>query len=200
MAVKFEAENLILRLWFMIHRTHDMLKACEDRVFGECKLTTEQYVVLVTIKYLGYLDSHVRPTDVARWLARSPNSISMIADRMVKAGLLRRVRDRKDRRVVFLVITSKGEEALKPATLAGWEFIQEILSPLSYKDKQTFINLLLTVQYKAHKYLKPGADIEELRRSEAECHANLMERLVQYNMPSTPEAKPQGGEKGKTTR
>ena len=197
MTVNLEPGNLILRLWFMIHRTHDMLKACEDRVFGECKLTTEQYVVLVTIKYLEYSDNHVRPTDVARWLARSPNSISMIADRMVKAGLLRRVRDRKDRRVVFLVITSKGEEALKPATLAGWEFIQEILSPLSYEDKQTFINLLLTVQYAASNYLNPGKDIAEIRRTEAKSHDNLMERLVQYTSLSAPEAKRQGGKKEK---
>jgi DNA-binding MarR family transcriptional regulator len=52
----------------------------------------------------------------------------MMVDRMVKADLLRRLRDRKDRREVRLVITSKGETALKPATLAGWEFIQKIRS------------------------------------------------------------------------
>ena len=195
MKVNLESGNLALRLWFMIHRTHEMLKMCEDRVFGEYKLTTEQYVVLVTIKYL---DGPVRPTDVARWLGRSPNSISMMVDRIVKAGLLRRVRDRRDRRAVFLIITSKGEKALKPATLAGWEFIQKILSPLSTEDRQALLSLLLTVQYEACKHLNPGEDTEEIRRNEDKCHDELTERLGQYTSLSTPEAKRQGGKKGKT--
>ena len=114
--------NIVSRLWFMIHRTHNMLKACEDHVFSKYKITTEQYVVLVTIKYLG---NHVRPTDVARWIAHSPNSVSMIVDRMVKAGLLRRVRDRIDRRVVNVFLTSKAENALEQANPAFWEFMHK---------------------------------------------------------------------------
>jgi len=195
MTINFETGNLALRLWFVIHRTHEMLKMCEDRVFLEYKLTTEQYAVLVTIKYL---DDPVRPTDVARWLGRSPNSISMMVDRMAKAGLLRRVRDRKDRREVRLVITSKGETALKPATLAGWEFIQKILSQVSHDDRHTLMRLLDTLQYEAATYLDPGADIREMMRNEAKSHDNLMERLVQYTSLSTPDAKRQRGERRKT--
>jgi DNA-binding MarR family transcriptional regulator len=100
----------------MIHRTHEMLKVCEDRVFGEYKLTTDKYIVLATIKYLN---GPVRPSDVAWWLERSPNSISMMVDRMGKAGLVRRLRDRKDRREVRRIITRKAKEAFVPATLVG---------------------------------------------------------------------------------
>ena len=197
MTVSLESRNLALRLWFMIYRTHNMLKMCEDRVYSEYKLTTEQYVVLVTIKYL---DGPVRPSDIARWLRRSPNSISMLADRMVKADLLRRVRDRKDRRVVWLTITSKGEEALKPAFRTGLEFVWKSLSPLSYEDKQTLLKLLLTVQYEAATYLNPGADIEEIKRNEAKSHEHFMERLAQAYCPQFLEAEYQGDEKGKTIR
>lgn len=137
------SENLV----FMIHRTHDMLKICEDKVFGEQGLTTEQYAVLTAIKYL---DQPVRITDVARRLTRGTNSASMIVDRMVKAGLLRRVRDRKDRRTVFLTITSKAESLLEPATLVGREFIQNVLSQLSYEDRQSLLRLLLKVQDEAY--------------------------------------------------
>jgi len=194
MRVNFESRNLALRLWFMIHRTHEMLKMCEDRVFREYKLTTERYVVLMTIKYLN---APVRPTDVAQWLGRSPNSISMMVDRMVKAGLLRRVRKRDDRREVQLVITGRGEEALKPAILAGWEFIQKILSQVSHDDRHTLTRLLDTLQYEAATYLNPGADIEEIRRNEAKSHDNLVKRLVQYISLSTPDAKRRSGEKRK---
>jgi len=192
MTINYDYENLALRLWFQMHRVRDALMTCEDQVFGEYGLTSEQYSVLMTIKYL---QEPVRVTDIAHWLERSTNSISMIIDRMVKPGLLRRVRDRKDRRVVNVFITSKGEKALKPASVAGLEFIREVLSPLSYEDRRTLVNLLQMVKYKAFKYLDPGIDIEEMIRNEAKRHADLFERLTQYISPSIPEAKRQGGKK-----
>jgi DNA-binding MarR family transcriptional regulator len=218
MVVNLEAENLILTAWLMIHRADALLKICEDKVFGEHKLNAERYAVLVTIQYFG---GRAKPSEVARWLQRSPNSVSMMADRMVRAGLLKRIRDRSDRRAVHLIITSKGETVLKPATMAGWDFIREILSPLSYEDRRTLISLLKTINSKTVEYLNPGADIEGMVRDEAKQHESLMERLVQYccpqllrpNVSSTEverlvrdccpellEAKRQGGKKAKTIR
>jgi DNA-binding MarR family transcriptional regulator len=195
MAVKFEAENLILTTWLMIHRADALLKICEDKVFGEYKLNAERYAVLVTIQYFG---GSAKPSEVARWLQRSPNTISMLADRMVSSGLIKRSRDKRDRRVVHLTISDKGKEALKPATQAGWEFIQEILSSLSYEDKSTLISLLKMINYKSLEYLNPRADIKGMLRDEDKNHDSLMERLVEYLSPLTPEAKHQGGEKKKT--
>lgn len=195
MAAKFEAENLILTTWLMIHRADALLKICEDKVFGEYKLNAERYAVLVTIQYFG---GSAKPSEVARWLQRSPNTISMLADRMVSSGLIKRSRDKRDRRVVHLTISDKGKEALKPATQAGWEFIQEILSSLSYEDKSTLISLLKMINYKSLEYLNPRADIKGMLRDEDKNHDSLMERLVEYLSPLTLEAKRQGGEKGKT--
>ena len=113
MSAKFEAENLVLTTWLMIHRADALLKISEDRLFSEYKLNSERYAVLVTIQYLG---GSAKPSEVARWLQRSPNSISMLADRMVRAGLITRTRDRVDRRVVNLTISNRGKDALKPAT------------------------------------------------------------------------------------
>jgi DNA-binding MarR family transcriptional regulator len=195
MTVNFESENLILRLWFLMHRIRTLLKMCEDQIYSEYNLTTEQFSVLSTIKYL---DSHARPTDMAQWLGRSPNSISMIVDRMIKAGLIRRIRDRSDRRVVNVTITSKGENALKLATRAGWEFIQKILSSLPDEDRQTYIRLHETTRYEIFKYLNPGVNVDEMIRNEVDQHTNMMERLILYSLPSTPQAKHRRGEKRKT--
>jgi DNA-binding MarR family transcriptional regulator len=198
MMINFEEDgNLVLKLWYMAHRTRALLKMCEDQIYGEYNLTMEQYAVLAAIKHIG---GPARPTDIAQWLGRSTNSISMIVDRMVKAGLVKRVRDRRDRRVVNVSITNKAENALKPAILAGWEFIQKITSPLTYEDMHTFIKLHDTLRYEILKYLNPRTNVDELVRNEDEQHANLMERLIQYASPSTPKAKRHGSEKGKTRR
>jgi len=194
MTVKFESENLTLRFWRSMYQTYTLLKRCEDQIFGEHGLTTEQYAVLVSIEYLG---EPAKVTDVARWLERSTNSVSMIIDRMVKAGLVKRVRDRKDRRAVCLSITSKGKNALKPATLGGLEFIRKILSPLSSEDKRTFVSQLETLKYELLSYLNPGVDTEKVKRNELEKKANLRKWLDLYALPSTPGVKRQSGRKKK---
>jgi DNA-binding MarR family transcriptional regulator len=194
MTVNFESENLTLRFWRLMYQTYTLLKTCEDRIFEEHGLTTEQYGVLVAIKYLG---EPVRISDIARWLERSTNSVSMIVDRMVKAGLVRRIRDKSDRRTVHVFSTSKGETALKPATLAGLEFIRKILSPLSSEDRRTFVSQLETLKYEISSYLNPGVDMEAMKRSEPGQQANLRKWLLQYALPSTPGAKRQGGKKKK---
>ena len=186
MKKKYEDENLVLRLWYASHRTRALLKMCEDKIYGEYNLTTEQYTVLVSIKYIGGV---ARPSDIARWIGRSPNSVSMIIDRMVKDGLLKRVRDRRDHRVVNVSITSKAENSLEPATRAGWEFIRKITSPLSNEDKHAFIRQHDTLRYEIFKYLYPGANVDEMARDDDERHANLMERLVQYTLFSTTKVK-----------
>ena len=197
MTIKFEFENLDKGAWILLRQTYSLVLKCEDRVFSEYGLTTEQHAVLMAIKHIS---GPVRITDIARWLDRSVNSVSMIIDRMVKAGLVRRARDRKDRRTVFVTMTSRVEKAYVLASVAGWGLIQEILSPLSDEDKRTLIRLLGMLRDKTCDYLDSGEVVEEVRRNEAENMARLMEQAAQYKSSSTPEAKRQGGKKKKAIR
>jgi len=134
-----------------------------DQILSEQGLAMEQYLVLVNIKYM---DAPMHITDLAHWLERTTNAVSMLVDRMVKAGLLRRVRDKRDRRVVNVFLTSKAENALEAANPAAWEFMQLGMSLLSYKDKRTFANLFKMINCKLLEYLNPGADVERMLKSD----------------------------------
>jgi DNA-binding MarR family transcriptional regulator len=180
-----------------VYQTYTLLKKSEDQIFEEYGLTTEQYGVLVAIDYFG---GPTKVTDIARWLERSTNSVSMIVDRMVKAGMVRRARSTGDRREVRVANTSKGQDALKPANLASLEAVQKILSPLSHEDRSTLLSLLGTVKYEILKCLNPGVDIEKIKRNELKQAANLTKWLSEYSLPSTPQAKRQGEKKRKTIR
>jgi len=177
MLKELELRNIALRTWLLTHRTHDLLRECEDKVLGEYNITTEQCTALIAIEYL---DDPVRPTDVARLLLRKGNSASLIIDRMVKAGLVRRIRDRHDRRVVRVVMTSKGREAFEQATPAFWWLIEERVSSLSYEDKHTLISLLERLRDTAFEYLNPERDIREISRYEIEDMARFMKRITKY--------------------
>jgi DNA-binding MarR family transcriptional regulator len=157
-----------------------------DQVLAEQGLTMEQYLVLATIKFH---DAPIRITDIARWLERSTNSVTMIVDRMVKAGLLRRVRDRKDRRTVNVFLTSKAENALEPANPAAWEFMQQSMSALSSKDKDAFASLLEVINRKLLAYLNPGADVDEMLKNDSRQQEYLMKQWRRQPWLAAPKAK-----------
>lgn len=175
MAMNSETGNTLMGLWLLLHRTADVLARCEDSVFSEYGLTTEQFTVLAAVKGTG---GPLRPVDLASLMERSPNSMSMLVDRMVKAGLVRRTRDRKDRRAVKVTLTSKGENALEPATPAGWELVKRILSPLAEKDKHTLASLLEAVKCECLGYLNPEVDMAEIRKKSITNRPDLYEQMA----------------------
>jgi len=114
---------------------------------------------------------------------------------MVKAGLVRRTRDRIDRRVVRVTLTSKGTNAIERAIPEGWDFIQKILSPLSYKDKQALTSMLETVKCELLGHLNPQVDMAEIIKNSVTNQPGLYERMIKNIFPSGSEAKRKGREK-----
>ena len=196
MPIKFRFQNMDKGAWVLLRQVYNLVLKCEDQVFGEHKLTTEQHTLLMAVKNIG---GPVRITDIAQWLDRTPNSVSMLVDRMVKAGLVKRVRDRKDRRTVFVSMTAKAEKAYAPATAAGWALIQEILSPLSNEDKRALIRLLETLRNKTYDYLGSGEVTEEVRRSGTQA-VQLTKRPAKSKQRSGPKTKGQPGKKKRAVR
>jgi len=190
-----ELENLSVNLWRTLYQTYTRFKNGMDQVLSEHELTMEQYLVLATIRYS---DAPMRITDVAHWVERSTNSVTMIVDRMVKAGLLRRVRDRRDRRTVNVFLTSKAENALKAANPAAWEFMQQGMSPLSYKDKDNLAGVLKALNYKLLEYLNPGANVQGMLKSDSKQQDYVMKQWRKQPWLATSKAKRRGTKTGNT--
>ena len=179
MVVNSESENTVLRLWLLLRRVGDALALCQDSVYSKHGLTTEQFGVLASIKSRGPL----RPSDLSLLLERTPNSMSMLIDRMVKAGLVRRTRDRKDRRVVTVTSTEKGKTAVEPAIPAGWEFIHDVLSPLSDNEQRDLASLLERVKCELVGYLHPEMDMAEIVKSSFTNDPGLYKRMMKNLLP-----------------
>jgi len=179
MDVNYERENTVLRLWLLLRRIGDTLMRCQDLLFSKYGLTTEQWGLLTAIKSRGPL----RPSDLADILERTPNSMSMLIDRMVKAGLVKRTRDRKDRRVVTVFLTEKGETAMQPAVIAGWEFIHEALAPLSDDEQRDLANMIETVKCELVAYLHPEMDMEEIAKNSLSNDPDIYKRMTKNLLP-----------------
>ena len=163
MPVRFEFKEPKLMTWLLCHQCHNLISRCEEVQFSSNNITPEQHRVLMVIRYAK---DPVKPTDIARWLDRRSHSISLIIERMLRRGIVDRIRDMPDRRSVRLVITKKGDEILNQANAAGWKLISELLSDFSGDDLQTLIRLMSKVREKAFTYLQPGDTMEEIKISE----------------------------------
>jgi DNA-binding MarR family transcriptional regulator len=175
----------VLRPWRQIYQTASVLKQHEDQMLKQYGLTVEKLGVLTVIAYLG---GTARVTDIAGWLERSSNSVSMIVDRMVKAGLVRRKRDKVDRRVVYVSATGKGEAAFTRAYPAMIEFIRRFLQPLSHEEMSTVSDLLGTLKYELLKSSNPAVDVKELKRIDSEKLAGTERWINKSRLLSVPEA------------
>ena len=176
MSIRFGFENPQLEAWLLLHQAHNLVSKCENMVFSQYGLSAEQHAVLLAIRHIK---GPATPKDIARWLDRNPNGISVIINRMAKAGIVRATRDMRDRRSVRLVITRQGKEILDRATVAGWKLTQDILSSLKEEDLHNFIRLLELVREKSFECLNPGQVIEETKVNEKNM-ARFLKKVAGY--------------------
>ena len=191
MTLSAEQQNTALRLWLLLPRVGDAVQRCFDLVFGKYGISNEQTRLLAIIKYQGPM----RPVDIAAFLERAPNSMSMLVDRMVKAGLVRRTRDRKDRRAVFVSLTSKGEEAIGPAIPAGWEFVKKLLSSLSYDEQRALADSLETLKCELTGYLNPEMDKAEIAKKSLTRKGDLYRQMLDTFLSPEHQVKGKRGKK-----
>jgi DNA-binding MarR family transcriptional regulator len=194
MTVSTEQEKTVVRLLLLLSRTGDALNLCLDLVSSKYGISNEQARLLSVIKSRG----PTRPVDIATLLERAPNSMSMLVDRMVKAGLVRRTRDRKDRRAVFVSLTNKGNEAVEPAIPAIWEFMNKLLSVVSYDEQRALADTLETLKCELYSYLNPEMDKAEIIKKSLTKDPNVYRRMLRMFVPAGCEPRFNRGEKGKT--
>jgi DNA-binding MarR family transcriptional regulator len=190
----YESEELSVMLCRMVYLTYARYKNGLDQTLRKQGLTMEQYLVLVNVRYNN---APMRITDLASWLERSVNSMSMLIDRMVKAGLLSRVRDKRDRRVVNVFLTSKAEATLEQASPAAWEFMQLTMSRLSHGEKRTLGDLFKNVNCSLLEFLSPGVNVEGMIEHDFKQRNHVMKLWRMQAQLATPKAVRSKGKTGK---
>jgi len=128
------------RVWMNWYHTSSLItKYADDRLSKIRGLSFQQYLVLVIIKKIG---TNATATEIAKYLDKNTNTLSTILDRMEKKGLVKKVRDTQDRRLVWAVITEKGKEKLAVTNKTGWVAFQKLTSTFSTKELETFDKLI----------------------------------------------------------
>ena len=124
--------------WTIIRNVSHLMERIRNRELSQYGINTRQAGLLRHVKALG---DEATPVTIARTMFREPTSVSAILIRMEKQGLVKRIKDRRQKNQVRVYLTEKGEDAYRNASKR--ESIDRIMSRLSVEDRNNLRNAML---------------------------------------------------------
>jgi len=131
-------ERLAVLTFVHIHHTADVVTKAVERGLAARGLTVARYAILRML-------SGREPLPLS-WVAdrhfSQRSNITAVVDRLVRDGLVERLPDAVDRRVVRVQLTKLGVETVQAARAPHLEALAKIMSPLTPDEMHQLIELL----------------------------------------------------------
>lgn len=145
-------------LWTTLNRISENISKHFEKSFRKSNLTIAQYNILLTMAFLiEYEKTPIKLTDLVPFDNGSLANISAVIERMYRKGLVEKIRDSVDQRVVRINLTPLGEKALKEHVNPTTEMVKAMFSVYSGEE----INLLISLLNK----LSLSLEIEPLKKN-----------------------------------
>ena len=106
-------------------------RLAERNTMGD--LTYSQFAVLEALYHLGSLTQG----EIGSKILKSTSNITTVIDNLERAGLVRRERDAKDRRVIHIHLTEAGSQKIEAVFPGHVAALVEEFSVLSASEQQT---------------------------------------------------------------
>lgn len=113
----------------------------EERIYRQ----KEMPLSITQIIALRYLESRVKIStmkELADFLGITPPSATAIGDSLIRLALIKRLANKKDRRVVGIKITKKGKSILKKAFIKMLSLLKTEFNVLSKNEKKSLVKIL----------------------------------------------------------
>ncbi len=126
--------------YLLTNAQHKVFLLMSDRLapFG---ITPGQYGVLNCL----WIRCEDTPKDVAQALGLETSTISGLLDKMQKRGLIDRIVNAEDRRVIHIVLTPEGEALREPVLAVIRQVNEEILSIFSPEESAALLSALRSI-------------------------------------------------------
>lgn len=121
-----------------LHRNISELDRKTAQLVGTYNLTFRQFMVLEAL----YSKGSMTVCEVREAILSSVGTIPVIIHNLEKLQYIRRVADKKDRRVCHLELTETGTKIISEILPRNELVIREAMQELSESDKETLLHLL----------------------------------------------------------
>lgn len=126
-----ELINRYIKVSFSVTKKAELL--IKDQIGGD--LTYEQHYTLRYIKQRTSCTS----SELAEVFAVNKSAVTAIITRLVDKGLIERTRDENDRRVVYLTLTTVGEELFNKCEQRVHDLVEGIITKFQDDEISAFI-------------------------------------------------------------
>jgi len=123
---------------FLIKRCGGLMSQIAERRFAAEKVSFTQWMVLAN---LGRFE-HLTATALSAETCYDMGALTRIVDDLAQAGLVRRERSERDRRVVEITLTPEGRRQLQAGKRLVVELLNSLITPFSRQEVETLIVLL----------------------------------------------------------
>jgi DNA-binding MarR family transcriptional regulator len=149
----FDHSDIQHRIWINWYHTGGLVAKYADTGLMKMRgLSYQQFLVLIVMKKLG---ENANATEMAKLLDKNTNTLSTILDRMEEKGLVKKIRDTQDRRLVWAVMTPKGKEKLSVTTKGSLVLFEKLTSVFTKEELETFDTLLEKLMKNTDKLVNP---------------------------------------------
>jgi len=123
------------KAWLTVLNSARTVVKVSERTIAKVGISLGEFHVLRTLAASGPCPM----IDLAKEQFISPPALTSIVDSLEKQGLVERARSKKDRRIINIKITSKGEKLFTQAQPLYKQFFEKVMSALT---KQQIVILL----------------------------------------------------------
>jgi len=125
-------------LCFLIRRCSGLVSQLTDKALEPESISFTQMLILLTLD----VDQPVSITQISGHIGHDGGALTRVLDALERAQLVRRERNRHDRRTVRVDITDQGRHQLERALLLVGNLLNQISAPFSRGEHEMLITLL----------------------------------------------------------
>lgn len=107
-------------------------------VMGFGKITIPQFMTLDILDFY----KTIKMKDIAKILNISLPATTGLVGRLHKIGMIKRIYDKKDRRVIYISLTPRGNQAVKKVRIDRKKMIENLFSKLTEKERENYLKIL----------------------------------------------------------
>jgi len=137
MGDKYQQDSKV-RAYVRLIRTAEALHLEVSKGLAIEGLTASQFSTLKVLRLQGPLAQR----DIAKYLLKSGGNVTMVVDNLEREGLVARVRDTEDRRIVFVKLTAEGEATFDRVYPGHLDRIRSAVGSLGSRQCEDLISLL----------------------------------------------------------
>ncbi|MGN0095536.1 MAG: MarR family winged helix-turn-helix transcriptional regulator [Corynebacterium sp.] len=130
-----------LEVFGRLHRTYLLYSHIISETFEEYGINQAGFDVLASLKRAGK-GASLTPSQLSEQALVTSGGVSLRLNRLEDAGLVERIRGRKDRRAVSVRLTESGEELIARVSRRHFAREAELLEGLDSVDRQQLAELL----------------------------------------------------------